>query len=332
MPAHEDFRKARGATTHTQTSSNFGKGAMYNQYPAAGMLSKTQGQVYFPQPDALHAQSHSDNVLAGLSQGFSGLGIHHAAYGTSLKPNQQPEFNGVPMSTGIPQAYMYNGQIVFASQALATAHGSAMPPSPGMYNHAGQQFISPATFQGYPHGIMEHSPVQHSWPASRVSSGEMPTLITPRRDSTSSAENDVPGTPYTQFAGYTGYQPSVAVIDRSPSFYAWSTPSPPQAATAFNNRGQQMQSSPISSTLQHLLVQDPPVPRAVPAPYSPMKPLDRSLENPYGVTNVYIRGLLPETTDEYLFKLAVRFGEIVSSKSIIDHNTGLCKGSVSCLS
>jgi len=57
-----------------------------------------------------------------------------------------------------------------------------------------------------------------------------------------------------------------------------------------------------------------------------MKPLDRSLENPHGVTNVYIRGLRPETSDEMLQQIASRFGDIVSSKSIIDHTTGLCKG------
>ncbi len=59
-----------------------------------------------------------------------------------------------------------------------------------------------------------------------------------------------------------------------------------------------------------------------------MKPLDRSLENPNGVTNVYVRGLLPDTNDEILHKLASRFGEIVSSKAIIDLNTGTCKGYV----
>lgn len=63
-----------------------------------------------------------------------------------------------------------------------------------------------------------------------------------------------------------------------------------------------------------------------------MKPLDRCLENKSGETNVYIRGLLPETTDEMLHVWGMRFGDIQSSKSIIDLKTGLCKGQVYSLS
>lgn len=330
MSATEELRKARNVSNFSQASSTFGKGVMYNQFPSAGMLAKNQGHVYLPQVDSFVSHNQSDNDMAGLTQSISGLGIH-GAYGPTLKPNQHfpghaSDYGGVPITTGLPQAYMYNGQIVFASPSFPTAPGSAMPPSPGLYNPAGQQFVNNAgAFQGYPH-MINHSPVSHSWPNSRVSSGEMPTLITPRRDSSSSNENDVPGTPFNQFTGYGSYQPSVAVMDRSPSsFYAWSTPSPPQSANSFP-KSQMPTNSPISPAIQQLLTQEPAIPRAIPAPYSPMKPLDRSLENPYGVTNVYVRGLLPLTTDDLLYKLARRFGEIVSSKSIIDHNTGMCKG------
>ena len=79
----------------------------------------------------------------------------------------------------------------------------------------------------------------------------------------------------------------------------------------------------------HLLAlvhQEPPIPRAIPAPSSPHKPLDRSLENKTGETNVYIRGLLPETTDDMLHTWGKRFGDIQSSKSIIDLKSNLCKG------
>ncbi|KAF1821648.1 uncharacterized protein K489DRAFT_321694 [Dissoconium aciculare CBS 342.82] len=73
-------------------------------------------------------------------------------------------------------------------------------------------------------------------------------------------------------------------------------------------------------------MQEPVIPPAIPAPSSPLKPLDRALENQRGETNVYIRGLLPETTDEMLQVWGSRFGDIKSSKSIIDMQTGLCKG------
>ncbi|KAF2226903.1 hypothetical protein BDZ85DRAFT_190593 [Elsinoe ampelina] len=75
-----------------------------------------------------------------------------------------------------------------------------------------------------------------------------------------------------------------------------------------------------------LVTKEPIIPPAIPAPSSPLKPLDRALENPRGETNVYIRGLMPETSDEMLETWGRRFGDIKSSKSIIDHVTGMCKG------
>lgn len=92
--------------------------------------------------------------------------------------------------------------------------------------------------------------------------------------------------------------------------------------------GKQPELSNVSPRLKMLLSQEPAIPRAIPAPSSPLKPLDRALENQRGETNVYIRGLLPETTDEVLEGWGSRFGDIKSSKSIIDMNTGLCKGFV----
>jgi RNA recognition motif-containing protein len=43
-------------------------------------------------------------------------------------------------------------------------------------------------------------------------------------------------------------------------------------------------------------------------------------------TNLYIRGLPAETTDENLAEMCKKFGEIVSTKAIIDTDTGKCKG------
>ena len=88
----------------------------------------------------------------------------------------------------------------------------------------------------------------------------------------------------------------------------------------------QPEQTDVSPRLKLLMSQEPAIPRAIPAPSSPLKPLDRALENQRGETNVYIRGLLPETTDENLEAWGSRFGDIKSSKSIIDLNTGLCKG------
>lgn len=51
-----------------------------------------------------------------------------------------------------------------------------------------------------------------------------------------------------------------------------------------------------------------------------------SAEEPLSKTNLYIRGLAPNTTDEDLFKLCHRFGKILSTKVINDPITSKCKG------
>uniref|UniRef100_A0A671QQD2 RNA-binding motif, single-stranded-interacting protein 2-like n=1 Tax=Sinocyclocheilus anshuiensis TaxID=1608454 RepID=A0A671QQD2_9TELE len=43
-------------------------------------------------------------------------------------------------------------------------------------------------------------------------------------------------------------------------------------------------------------------------------------------TNLYIRGLHPETTDQDLVKLCQPYGKIVSTKAILDKTTNKCKG------
>jgi hypothetical protein len=80
--------------------------------------------------------------------------------------------------------------------------------------------------------------------------------------------------------------------------------------------------------LDELLSRDPPVPRAVPALWTNQEDLSlaKCLQNPEGITNVYIRGFMPDTTDEDLHRWASRFGEIESCKAIIEQDTGKCKG------
>lgn len=48
--------------------------------------------------------------------------------------------------------------------------------------------------------------------------------------------------------------------------------------------------------------------------------------HPYKGTNIYIRGLSPAMNDDDLFRIVAEYGNIVSSKAIIDLNTGVCKG------
>jgi hypothetical protein len=82
--------------------------------------------------------------------------------------------------------------------------------------------------------------------------------------------------------------------------------------------------------MDELVARDPPIPRAVPALWTNQEELSlaKCLQNPEGITNVYIRGFMPDTTDEDLGGWASRFGEIESCKAIIEQDTGKCKGYV----
>lgn len=86
----------------------------------------------------------------------------------------------------------------------------------------------------------------------------------------------------------------------------------------------------VLQDLDALLKQDPAIPPAVPAMWTNPSDLTlaKCLENREGITNVYIRGFLPETTDEMLYAYAARFGKIDRCKAIVDLDTGLCKGYV----
>lgn len=317
-----------------------------NNYTASAASYKNQNMVnHYGQPGQGHGTAQylprgipmsphvGDNGMQNLVSNMGAVNLH-GSYGSnsttksgaSMMSVTSSEYGGIPLTQGqslwVPNhlGSMYQVMPGGTQQQTGVAH------SPAMYNHAGA-FV-PAT--AYQYGqVGENSPMAPGW-ASRVSSGDMPSLMTPRRDSISSNENDVPGTPYTGNGIYR-YGASAAIMDRSPSaiYTNSATPSPSQLAHPYQLVAplQKQQSMPtLPPQLLALLHKEPPMPRAIPAPSSPLKPLDRSLENKTGETNVYIRGLLPETTDEMLHAWGKRFGDIQSSKSIIDLKTNLCKG------
>lgn len=107
------------------------------------------------------------------------------------------------------------------------------------------------------------------------------------------------------------------------------------AQSPINSMGIQpyaMQNSGISSP--RLQPQLQPIPMAYfPMTYgqgtgntSPHGAQDQRVSEKLSETNLYIRGLPAETTDENLAKMCEKFGEIVSTKAIIDNDTGKCKG------
>ncbi|KAH7043247.1 hypothetical protein B0J12DRAFT_578845 [Macrophomina phaseolina] len=266
-----------------------------------------------------------DQSLAALTQGFAGMNMHPPL--GSAKPGSHVPASSAELGSVHLQAQMQHSQhaMVYPQHqmipGLNNYHGI---PSPGVQT-AMSHYVPQTAFQ-YGHQIMDNnSPITGGW-ASRVSSSE-PSLVTPRRDSISSTEQDLPGTPYT--GNNAAYHPSVYMNGSPNAIYPGSgTPSPSHLGPFYvpHMNKAPAQITQIPSEIQEQLSKDPPIPKAIPAPSSPVKPLDRSLENKNGETNVYIRGLLPETTDEMLHQWGMRFGDIQSSKSIIDVKTNQCKG------
>ncbi|KAG5513852.1 hypothetical protein PMAC_000474 [Pneumocystis sp. 'macacae'] len=91
----------------------------------------------------------------------------------------------------------------------------------------------------------------------------------------------------------------------------------------------QLPPTPLNPQIAGMIAAGPPVPAPVPSIFpgpTYYDTLESSLQNPNKTTNVYIRGLPPDTTDESLYILASRFGKIHSSKAILDTQSGTCKG------
>lgn len=311
MSEHQGHRRNNfSKTEHGYTSRN----GTYNHHVA---------RANYPQVYGMHQSQVAANMLA---QGLQGMTVQDSHFPPSKGPymaTAAPQYAGLALNTTFP------GALWGANSHLMYPGTHAYPPgnhqqSPGLYSPMTAQYLH----HGYPQQH-DNSPASQSWTLSHAT-GDVPTLITPRRDSISSNENDAPGTP--SYSSYP-YQPGVSIVNRSPSgFYTHSSPSPSHMVSQY---GMPMVKTPesrsIPSEIHALLNKEPAIPPAIPAPSSPLKPLDRALENLRGETNVYIRGLHPDTTDEMLESWGRRFGDIRSSKSIIDHGTGLCKGCVAIL-
>lgn len=251
---------------------------------------------------------------------------------TSLAPNVElPGFprhpcNGQSMMLpaggmigGIPHANHF-GQPQLHGHEQMNPFAPSVPPSiyyPGFVAGAP---ITPGAFPGY------------SWPFP-LNSGDVQMLNCPRQGSWSSAEESKASVNHLGEVGIqSNFHSSTAPVDRTVlTGFPMSIPTLhiPQPCPQY----QMMKTSTgyVIQDLEALTQQDPSIPRAVPAMWTNSSDLTlaKCLENREGITNVYIRGFLPETTDEMLHGYASRFGQIERCKAIVDLETGLCKGLVS---
>jgi hypothetical protein len=134
--------------------------------------------------------------------------------------------------------------------------------------------------------------------------------------------------PMGDFGTSGGYHGFPSLIDRPPMGSYPMIPSLHLQQPCLQYQMMKTSTGYIIQDLEALTQQDPAIPRAVPAMWTNSSDLTlaKCLENREGITNVYIRGFLPETTDEMLHAYASRFGQIERCKAIVDLETGMCKG------
>ncbi|KAI9727014.1 MAG: hypothetical protein M1834_008596 [Cirrosporium novae-zelandiae] len=299
--------------------ANFGFSQQYNGAPyshgaaqAQHFASKAQG--YHQGPGSNNVNGNRFDMIA-MTSAFGNVNLQgHRLAGPGKFPVTGSPTSGAfsfGQANGLYQV-LPNGQVV----------STGMQPSPLTAQ------VHPSSYRLNYGQMLPSTPQAQAW--SHPSSMEVPDLSAPRRGSWSSNEEAGPGTPFFGAPGHADVYPAVAVPEYSPlNRFSFSTPSPQQVSepcfTAPLLRNTNGEYELVD--LDELARRDPPIPRAIPALFTDSKrSLQKALHNEGGKCNVYIRGFPPNTTDEMLHAWASRFGEITRCKSIIDKNTGQCKG------
>lgn len=326
--------------------TSLGRGAGQTRFAnsyGGNTMPFAQNQYSYPPPGHTQApapQKQQDCNGVSVESLAQNLGAMNLRAGDSSGPVPLRE-NGIPTNPvnmnamygaqhGGPLYYsLSDGSLVLSSMGGAPTNyqqysAYALPP---MHGSNFQQ----APYNGFSTSVaanLPNTPHSQTWLQSQQIPREVPGLAAPRRNSWSSNEETGPQTPLYSMNGSAGYQPTFVYNDHSPN--TWSTPSPHQTVKyATPQVGKDRNGDYIPMDFQAMTHEEPKIPRAIPAIHSfndGRGTLDKILDNPQGVTNVYIRGLPPNTTDDMLRQYGARFGDIDTAKSIIDHPTLTCKG------
>ncbi|KAI4262844.1 MAG: hypothetical protein L6R42_001987 [Xanthoria sp. 1 TBL-2021] len=315
----------------TSTNRGWGRSANVNGYAQSAPYGQYQSNGHlFPKqlPDGFN--EHFDPSLNQLSTSMANMMLHGIDYTGATKPNTMNMAGGMTNMNGMLPSqsnpglvyYLPNGTVVCSD--ANSVHQTAYPQYTAGYglNATNNGQLQHASYQNH----FANAPVTprgNGWTVAPQIPQEVPDLAAPRRSSFSSNEADSPQTPlFTSYLG--GYQPQLHGLDQQASVMGNFSPS---------HLGMQVAKT---STGENTLVdfeawtsKSPAIPPAVPAIDSPgggRGTLEQIMHNPNGTTNVYVRGLHPDTSDEMLHAYGSRFGNVQSAKSIIDTATGQCKG------
>jgi len=315
----------------TQSSVNPAMSAYH--HPGGLSFADNQGHANNPLPNG---QFHPIHIPVDAAMG----NVINQMNAMALAGNGMTPGGGYPAHMAAPAYLFPDNQYILAPVPGGHQPVNMMDPSYG---------AAPAYITGASHPHPGQYPQPAMIPYSQVvpftprrptgaqnrsdrGQGEAPPLLDSGRRGSYSTNESTPATPYYPGTANrdNGHRVSIVGLDQS----AYTTPSPQQGPLVSLSADQTVIAKKMPTALDQkiddLLDQDPPIPAAVPAVFTPLnqiKTLEQSLENRIpGNRNVYIRGLHPTTDDNLLYKYTERFGAVETSKAIIDTTTGACKG------
>lgn len=288
-------------------------------------------------PYAVHGQQPQFYVVApgtvpaGVAQGYA---MPYPVQGVGVPPGQA----GVQQVAGAPQVAMpaqYTGRMPVSAYQAAAAQSQMGPDGPGVEMVGGYQDLA----------AMQPQPYATGPPTMAAASGARPvyTMSAPPRPPQGQRYAAMPATTpmvgrYVAQPGVAPAQPAMYPTPQGGYVYAAGPPPAmrpkggyPQGGLAMSpaevgaypagyamnyqfmaNVQQQQQHQQQQFHLQQLQLQQ-----------QEAGPSDLD-DTP--ITNIYIRGLASSVTDDQLHEMCKGFGQIVSSKAIIDIRTNECKG------
>lgn len=321
---------------NSKPTSSYGLGSPYRrgQYQSHGPLYT---QTPPPSTDSL---GYGQAAMGNLTQALGATNLSNvASMGAGKQGNNSFMSNGA--NGGSVFAMQSNGQVYYHQLPDGTMIMSGLNSVPGAYHqYAGNYNV------GLGHNPYLYQPAYNSfasstaqgligtarpstWETSQQVPVDVPELAAPRRTSLSSNEGSP--SPHTPFNFGTFPNATFSNIAGDNSLSPWQEPSPIQLAQHFPFEQIWRTRDGGYEYVDYYTITraEPRIPVAVPARLtkdSGRGTFDKILDNEHGTTNVYIRGLHPDTTDEKLEGYGSRYGDIVSCKAIIDLRTGGCKG------
>ena len=301
---------------------------MNSQLPGQAMATTTYSQYSNPSIEHNNSSMGIDSLADNLGR-FNIRNVGNASHNNHTTTSMDPKSSTMEAYGRKANGLTANGQVLYQLD-----DGTFLCSSSPQYNYpqyTGNHLTLPyaSQYQQPSYASMAagtlnapNTPHSQTWVSSHTMAA-VPELVAPRRTSYSSNEEASPQTP-----AFGNWQQPLYFSARSPT--SWSTPSPMSGQGPYVHVAKGPNGETVTADFAAWTNQAPAIPDPVPARHSGPDggrgSLEKILDNPDGTTNVYVRGLQPDTTDELLGLYGRRFGYIESQKAIIDHSNGTCKG------